>query len=518
MTTRTDDWENPAAGLGSIRDKAVGVAFGERQRLSRVELRTLYVQNPLAARINDKIVNDALRHGFTPKLEARDLSRVEKELDRLQFKRQLGRWAKWGRLYGGAVLCPITTHKRQPHGPENTPKEPLRVETVAKLLAFRAVDGYHARPLETDAGWCSPTFGQTLEYEIHGIVNKPTKVHHTRAFPFEAIELPIEEEAERPSSNGWNESILDRVFDDLSRDGATRAHAVSMMYVASLTYLKLHGYRDKYRTKEGKRELQKMLSDMRRDLDSRGILGLDEKDELGSITVQLAGTYELIDKARDALASATEYPREVLFNESPNGLRGGELSGAQALYHATVEAFQTEKLEPAILDCLRIVYAVLGIEAEPAIEWEALWVPDAREEAELAKLTAEADGIYFDKGATNAGELRTERLVKGKRGALQLDADAAAAPLDLAAEVAAAEQEAGLVSPETDAAGPSVEPPPNDLMTPQEAAALYKVPTRTITRRIATGELSHWGFHPHKRVSAAEVAALSRSHETPVAA
>ena len=71
-----------------------------------------------------------------------------------------------------------------------------------------------------------------------------------------------------------------------------------------------------------------MLAEIRADLDSRGLLGLDSADEIGSITVQLAGTYELIDKARDALASATEYPREVLLNEAPNGLRGGELSGA----------------------------------------------------------------------------------------------------------------------------------------------------------------------------------------------
>lgn len=70
-----------------------------------------------------------------------------------------------------------------------------------------------------------------------------------------------------------------------------------------------------------------------------------------------------------------------------------------------------------------------------------------------------------------------------------------------AAEIAALEES------QADDAAPSPDPPPGDLLSPRDAAAQYGVPTRTITRMIETGAPV---LGSHKRVSAAEVAALAR--------
>ncbi len=65
-----------------------------------------------------------------------------------------------------------------------------------------------------------------------------------------------ESQAENPSPKGWGPSIRDGVFDDFRRGGAPRVHAVSLMYVVSITYLKIHGYRATSTTDAGKHALQ----------------------------------------------------------------------------------------------------------------------------------------------------------------------------------------------------------------------------------------------------------------------
>lgn len=61
-------------------------------------------------------------------------------------------------------------------------------------------------------------------------------------------------------------------------------------------------------------------------------------------------------------------------------------------------------------------------------------------------------------------------------------------------------------------------PMPGDAKPVREAAQLYGVKTRTITRLIETGKLGYWGFGTHKIVSLAELATAAKAHESEVAA
>ncbi len=61
-------------------------------------------------------------------------------------------------------------------------------------------------------------------------------------------------------------------------------------------------------------------------------------------------------------------------------------------------------------------------------------------------------------------------------------------------------------------------PMPGDAKPVREAAAMYGVSTRTITRLIDKGLLGYWGFGTHKIVSLAELATAAKAHESEVAA
>ena len=192
MDERLDDWTNPAAGLGGVRDKSVGLTFRRRQRLTRGVLEALYEQNPIAARIVDKLPEDAMRKGWElTGVQGVDLPALKSRIDTLKINQALVKWAKWGRLYSGSVLTLPTLDEG------STPlSQPLDLSQVREFFRPQVVAGHNARPLATDAGFASPTFGQTLLYQIAGVISNPVEVHHSRVVPFEAIELPLDAQLE----------------------------------------------------------------------------------------------------------------------------------------------------------------------------------------------------------------------------------------------------------------------------------------------------------------------------------
>lgn len=62
-------------------------------------------------------------------------------------------------------------------------------------------------------------------------------------------------------------------------------------------------------------------------------------------------------------------------------------------------------------------------------------------------------------------------------------------------------------------AAPSIDPVPSDLVSAKDVGALFGMPTNTVTKLMASGQLPYWGLGKHKRVSLAAVAALAKSHE-----
>jgi phage-related protein (TIGR01555 family) len=594
---RTDDWASTTSPLGGVRDKHTGLRFARRRRLSRKQLEALYEQNPIVARVVDRLANDAFREGWElSKVETDDgvdvdVTEIKDDLDDLQIDATMARAVKWSRLYGGALMT-------LPLFDGGTSEQPMSFGPQCFMLNPSVVPAHDARPRDMDAGFNSPTYLKVLNYDVTGLSSTGNVVHHSRVIPFEPISLPPE--ALIGSPTGWGPSVIDRLFDDLGRDGASASHAVSMMYIASILYVKLHAFREESVSKEGREKLTTLLQTMRERLDSMGILGIDAKDDIGALTLTINGAHELIDRMRARLASAADMPKEILFNESPAGLNAGELSGPQELWFAHVAAFQREILTPAIDRVLEVYFRTKGIRATSwVVTWRPLWTKSDDKSAETYAKNATADAVMIDKGVVSELEVRKHRFVEGKAGPIELEAERTVPPLDLSAPDvesynAAANappsdtgkvadealtgvqitsllqiqkdlnagvgnggityaQAVGVVAlsfpsmrgreaevlgpmppvldlsstakpppapaptPEADELelAPSLNPdhPPEDLATPQEAAAAFHVPTRTITKAIAERRLKFLGLGAHKRVSLAAVGQLARAHE-----
>ncbi len=278
MIERTDDWANPAVGFGTSGDKHSGTTFRRRPRLGRSVLTSMYEQSPVVARVVDKIADDAFRPGpggarswaLTGLPRGADKRALMRAIDALALDASLLKVIKWGNLYGGSLgMLPVLDGL--------TPDKPLDMSRVRAFFPVQAITAHDAIPYEIDAGFGSPTYLQVLSYDVTGLHTMPIRVHHSRALRYEPIPLPYE--AMIQSTTRWGPGVVERLFDDLAKDGAAPAHALSMMYVASVLYARLEGYRAKTLTKGGKGKAREILVEMRRQLDSLGIMGLDEDDE-----------------------------------------------------------------------------------------------------------------------------------------------------------------------------------------------------------------------------------------------
>jgi excisionase family DNA binding protein len=178
-------------------------------------------------------------------------------------------------------------------------------------------------------------------------------------------------------------------------------------------------------------------------------------------------------KTADRLAAATEYPREILFNESPAGLNAGELSGPQELYFATVGAWRKKEIDPGLRRGVEIAIRLRGLQIDSfEIEWDPLWSRSDEGDSEIHARNATADHTYIDDGVLTADEVRVERFVRGNVGMLEIKGEASdpADPLELdPADVAAGEAAAGAPA----AATPST--PADTAMNGAQIASLLEI-------------------------------------------
>ncbi len=418
MRERRDNWASTLSALGSVKDKSVGAEFRRRRRLDREQVETLVDQNALCHRAVWKIVRDAFRPGWTIGGGEHEAFRLRVERELRLSERVAEAWG-WSRLYGACGLAIPASDGRD----ATLPLDPTRVRSIS---APNPIPAHQIEPELYDAAFGSPSYREILSYRVQTL--SPTdplrSVHASRVLVFEPIKLPIESRIEHlgAGSSPWGPSVLQLFYDELLREGTSRAHANAMMYSASLLVVKLEGLKDEITTQDGARIVRENLAAIREALDALGLLGLGSGDDVQSVQHGFAGAPDLIATQRDALAAALPMPREIGLNESPTGLRGGELSGAQALWFQIVDAERTSHVAAAIERILRLAATAWGYDlGDFTIDWGELWAPDEREQSETAQRNAQTDRTYYEIGAIGAAEVRRKRFVEHERGALQID-------------------------------------------------------------------------------------------------
>ena len=407
-----DGYINAVTGLGLAADKSNYGVFRRLAPLKFEELSDLYEQDSIAARVIDRLPDDATREEIELEGvdEEFDFAQVQSRMDDLNGRQTIGDAWRWSRLYGGALLVIVADGS----GPM---EEPLDLKRVKNVSTLQVVEAQHVIPVLFDAGLGSRAFRNPEFYDIVNIrTGRQKRVHRTRAIRFDGLRVPPTRMVERA---GWGPSILDRINTEVSQLGEVMGYSRNIMHMLSILVFKLENFRQMMcGTDKQQAEARDAMQSLVFGIDNINAAFIDTKDEFVEVARTTGGFEALIDKFVDALVRASDMPRAVILGEQAKGLNASSDSELRVWYDF-VKSQQNRILTPAMNRLLEVLFAVEKnnrgkAPQEWTIKYKPLWQPDAKDQAETDKKDAETSQIYADLGVKSVDEIRAELISAGK--------------------------------------------------------------------------------------------------------
>jgi phage-related protein (TIGR01555 family) len=149
-------------------------------------------------------------------------------------------------------------------------------------------------------------------------------------------------------------------------------------------------------------------------------VAIDAMDDYTVTSNSFAGLPDVLDRFATALSAVTGMPKTLLFGEQTKGLSNGGDGDLQNWY-AQIKQWQNTKLKNPLDRIVTMLAKSLNIpDQNYLIEFEPLYVPSEKEEAETEKLEAEAKkikadtaAVYVTAGALDPSELRQSLIDDG---------------------------------------------------------------------------------------------------------
>ena len=501
---KNDGYANLITGTATAWDKSTHSYYAEERRLDPRELSSQYETDALAARVVDRLVDDATRCTWRVRSEFEGFawSSVQSELEDLGALRKLGDAWRWARLYGGA-LAVTAINDGQPYD------KPLNLDQALDFNGISVIDSSCVMPVGFDPGLGSSAFAEPESYSITvpTSAGRDRHVHPSRVIRFDGVRVPV---SRMIYNGGWGPSILQRTAKDLRRLGSALAYAEALLQEISVMVLKIPGLRDMLCSTNGENDVKQMLSNLRWSIDTLHILAIEggtEGDTFQEVQRSVGGVATLIDKFVDAAVRATGMPRVILLGEQPSGLNA-DASGEVQAWYDFVESQQRQVLAPALNRLITISLAIRKrrgavVPTECTIEFESLVSESPATAAATTKAWADAHAILISTGIETADEAR--------------NAGRASGVLDLEARVAPAPVLAPALADSPEVAAPPPPPPPPDCVDGSVLAAELGIPTVRLTLAVKRGQLRNYSLLGGKpRFSRGEVMALlGEQNQTP---
>jgi len=406
-----DGYANALTGLAGSADKSTYGRFDRRMRLGEAELSAIYEQDAIAARIVDRLVDDATRGSWTLRGESApfDFSPTRSTLESLDMMGSIASAWRWARLYGGALLL-VEVDDSLPVD------EPLDLSSASQIVGFQviespflSVDVYD--PKKGLRGIVSPE---------HYLVSSPIqgaslKIHRSRVIRFDGVRVSP---ARMLANGGWGPSVIDRVYSELSALGEVLGYCRAVLHDISIQVYKITGLREQIcSSPAGEAEIRKMLETIRMSTDTLHALAIDSEDEFLEISRTVAGLDTLVEKFVDAVVRASPQPRTIILGEAPSGMNASGDSELRSWFDL-VAAEQKLVLTPAITRILGIELELqrqrgIPAPAEFSIDYRVLWQPTERERTEALLRVAQADQIYLLNGVIAPDEIRARLISEG---------------------------------------------------------------------------------------------------------
>ena len=393
---------NPLAGLGGPHDRNATSFYGPVVPINQVDLDNQYRGSWIPRKIVDLRAEDMTRAWVTRTWKDKDNDTVgaralEDEEGRVGGRAAWTDGIRWGGLFGGAgLILGIKGQKLY---------DPIDIEKIGKGdLEWIAVrDRWFLIP---SGGWINipgPLLGYPSAYNIVNAMSasEMASVHHSRVIRIGGDRLST---ISWLANSRWDDSILQAPYNTVRGYDGMKGAIASLLWEAKKDVVSVDQLREMLATDEGEAELQKRFAAMAMAASSFNLTLLDARDKYDQKQLTYAGLDNMLKEFRSDVAGAAGVPITILFGQSPGGLNSTGESDTRG-YYDRINA----KQESLLRQGMWLYHQVLCRSAfgkmpeEFGFEFDPLWQMSDKEKAEVEKLRAERDKIYWDIGSASGG-------------------------------------------------------------------------------------------------------------------
>jgi uncharacterized protein len=427
---------NPATGMGTNRDKTTYTTFGTYVALDPQTLAGLYHGHDMSARVVDVIPDEELRLPFEVETERStsrlrraaefrgdsldEISSVEgdpraneaeqylkREFKRLDVRQHLLTGRKWGRCFGGAATIIGAQDGRSAAAPLVAPS---RVDWL------RTLDRRYLWPSTWYTSGAKNGTPETYYLnDCHPGGSDSFVIHESRLILWPGI---LTAQREKDLNWSWDYSILDRCWSVLKMFETLYKGVELLVTEGPQAVYKVRGLLEQLAADGGEEALQTRLAiaDTMRSIFRCTVIDADGGEDFQRQQVTYSGTPEILTQMQLRLSAATQIPMLVLFGQAPGGLGVTGENDLRWFFDRTASS-QRNLLAPKIeqlADLLLGIGGYLEFVGTCEVEFEPLWTPSAKEQAEERFITSQTDKNYIESLVITPEEVGLSRF--GDRG------------------------------------------------------------------------------------------------------
>lgn len=401
-TKRADGWMNALTGLGKKGvDKTESTEFGIPPQFTDEELSNLYEGEGMGARIIDLPAKDSIRSWInTPGDPTRKLLN---ELKRLKAPQMFKQALAYTRLYRGAIIVMVEQGVIDLKKPlQKNPKglSSLRVYSAARILVNDSDIVKDTR---------SKYFDEIEIFNVRLRNGTTIPVHASRCLIFKGFPAPDEGTIDFKYKY-WGLPVMKRIYDRLKNWGSVEKSVVTIMLEFNMGKYTLSNLEQMLaqNDKESMDAIYNRIDIIQasKSIINAVLLGKDEAYDRD--TASVGGVKDIMEVMMISLSAVSEIPVTRLWGRSPAGENAtGESDMRQ--YYDDISANQETDVEPPLQKLINII-GVYEKVADTFFEFNPLWQPTEKEQAEIDKSKAETDQIYMNTAVLTPEEVHDKRF------------------------------------------------------------------------------------------------------------
>jgi phage-related protein (TIGR01555 family) len=317
-------------------------------------------------------VDDMLRESWSYKnLNEDQAAAIEKNMLKLHFKKSLRNALRLERLIGGAVLLMGLRDT------EDDPSKPLDYATIQQgdLQFVNMIPRTRISNAEWENNPLSPNFGKPKSYSIDG-----QHVHESRLLIFDGDPITDNPKSELTyltvSNDGFGESVIAPIYDDIMRSVGSRQAANHLIQRASVLLIQNQSMQQMLESDAGQEAMQK-LDNIADQMDIYQAAMIDgKKVNVDQWSASFGSVPELLMQFLQIISAASDIPATRFLGQAPGGLNATGESDLENYYNMIEAQRETRlrfQLEKFLQVQMRSLFGNAFDESMLEIEFDPLW-------------------------------------------------------------------------------------------------------------------------------------------------